>query len=73
MPYIYKYNKEIEQFGLCSYRLTLTDPDGILPELSIPVLFKKNEDSKESKEQIAKRMVEEQTAIYERAYIIYEA
>lgn len=63
MPYIYKYDKEIEQFGLCSYRLTLTDSHEILPELYIPVLFKQNEDSEESKRQIAERMVEEQTAV----------
>ena len=61
MPYNYIFTKELEQFGLCSFRLNLTDSDYVLPDLNIPVLFRVGEDTEEKKEEIALRMIEENT------------
>lgn len=61
MPYIYNFTKELEQFGLCSFRLNLTDSDSVLPDLSIPVVFRVGEDTEEKKEEIAIRMIAENT------------
>jgi hypothetical protein len=61
MPYIHKFTKELEQFGLCSYRLTLTDSDSILPELNIPVVLKQEENTEEAMLQLAARVIAQQT------------
>jgi len=64
MPYIHKFTKELEQFGLCSFRLNLSDPDLILPELNIPVVFRSGEDTEEAMTQLATRMIQEQTELF---------
>ena len=61
MPYIHKFTKELEQFGLCSFKLTLTDSDSILPELNIPVVFKHEEHTEEALLQLAARVIAQQT------------
>ena len=61
MPYIYKFTKELEQFGLCSFKLTLTDTDSILPELNIPVVFKHGEHTEEAMTALATRIIAQQT------------
>ena len=60
MPYIYKFTKELEQFGLCSFKLNLTDSDSILPELNIPVIFKHEEHTEEAMTELALRIIAEQ-------------
>ena len=63
MPYIYKFTNELEQFGLCSFKLELTDTDGVLPELSIPVIFKQGEDTEENQKQLAAQIIEQQSSL----------
>lgn len=65
MPYIYKFTKELEQFGLCSFRLNLTDSDSIFPELNIPVVFRDGEYNDEVMHDLAMRLIEQETPIPE--------
>ena len=65
MPYIFKYTKELEQFGLCSFKLNLTDSDSILPELNIPVIFKHEEHTEEAMAELALRIIAEQVQLEE--------
>lgn len=65
MPYIYKFTKELEQFGLCSFKLNLTDSDSIFPELNIPVVFKDGEYSEEVMHELAMRVIAQETPVPE--------
>lgn len=65
MPYIYKFTKELEQFGLCSYRLTLTDSDSILPELNIPVVLKQEENTEDNMKSLAERVIAQRPSVVE--------
>jgi hypothetical protein len=65
MPYAYTFTKELEQFGLCSFKLNLTDSDSILPELNIPVIFKHEEHTEEAMIQLALRIIAEQVQLEE--------
>ena len=65
IPYIFKYTKELEQFGLCSFKLNLTDSDSILPELNIPVIFKHEEHTEEAMAELALRIIAEQVQLEE--------
>ena len=61
MPYSYKFSKELEQYGLCSYRLTLTDSDSILPELNMPVILKQGEENEEQMRSLAEKVISQNT------------
>jgi hypothetical protein len=65
MPYAYTFTKELEQFGLCSFKLNLTDSDSILPELNIPVIFKHEEHTEEAMTELAIRIIAEQVQLEE--------
>jgi hypothetical protein len=65
MPYVYTFTKELEQFGLCSFKLNLTDSDSILPELNIPVIFKHEEHTEEAMAELALRIIAEQVQLEE--------
>ena len=65
MPYIYKFTKELEQFGLCSFKLNLTDSDSIFPELNIPVVFRDGEYNEEVMHELAMRLIVQETPIPE--------
>ena len=65
MPYAYKFTKELEQFGLCSYRLTLTDSDSILPELNIPVVLKQEENTEYNMKSLAERVIAQRPSVVE--------
>lgn len=61
MPYIHKYTKELEQFGLCSFKLELTDTDNIFPSLTIPVIQRVGEYTDESLHELAMRLILQET------------
>lgn len=65
MPYAYTFTKELEQFGLCSFKLNLTDSDSILPELNIPVVFKHEDHTEEAMHELATRIIAEQVQLEE--------
>lgn len=63
MSYSYEYINKLEQFGISMFNLKLTDTDGILPDVLVPVSLYKNEISEEKLNKIAKDIISQQTEI----------
>ena len=72
MPYNFKFTKELEQFGLCSYKLTLTDSDSILPELNMPVIFKQGENTEDNMKNLAERVISQRPLVLVEEPIVEE-
>jgi hypothetical protein len=62
MPYTYEYMNKITQFGVINYTLKLTDSDGILPDLFLPVILSESEDTYENLSNIANNIIANSTS-----------
>ena len=62
MPYTYEYMNKISQFGVINYTLKLTDSDGILPEICMPVILSESEDNYDNLNNIANNMISNSTS-----------
>jgi hypothetical protein len=63
MAYCYEYINKLEQFGISMFNLKLTDTDGILPDVLVPISLYKNEISEEKLNDIARDIIAKQTEI----------
>jgi nitrogen regulatory protein PII-like uncharacterized protein len=65
MPYTYEYMNKITQFGVINYTLKLTDSDGMLPDVFLPVILSESEDNYDNLNDIANNMLANSTPISE--------
>jgi len=57
MPYTYEYMNKITQFGVINYTLKLTDSDGVLEDVFMPVILSESEDNDAVLDSIANGMI----------------
>jgi hypothetical protein len=43
MSYSYNYTNKIDQFGITNFNLKLSDPAGVLPDFSLPVIVRNSD------------------------------
>jgi hypothetical protein len=70
MPYTYEYMNKITQFGVINYTLKLTDSDGILPEVFLPVILSESEDNYDNLNDIANNMIATSTPISQEVAVV---
>ena len=59
MPYVYEYINKITQLGVINYTLKLSDTDGILQDVFIPVVVSELENNPDVLANIANNMISE--------------
>lgn len=76
MPYTHEYTEGLKQFGVIHLMLKLTDSDGVLPEVLLPVVVSDNEYTEENLITIANQLIDSytnpQSITQEKAVILEE-
>jgi hypothetical protein len=70
MPYTYEYMNKITQFGVINYTLKLTDSDGLLPDVFLPVILSESEDNYDNLNDIANNMITNSTPISQEVAVV---
>jgi hypothetical protein len=61
MAYSYQYTEGLKQFNMVHIMLTITDSDGILPEIIAPVILDESQYTEESIKQLVDNIISNNT------------
>ena len=61
MAYQSNYINKSKQFNIINYTLALTDSQGLMPDIFLPVILEESEDTEENLNRIAQDMINQST------------